>query len=73
MNDELGTNLDSEEFDTVGGFVFGLFGRQPRPGETIDSDGVRFSVEETDGRRIVLLRVEKVAQQSDAEALDLAE
>lgn len=55
LNQEIGSHLESEEFETVGGFVFGLFGRQPSPGEMIEADGYRFTVEEADGRRIVSL------------------
>jgi putative hemolysin len=73
INDELGTELDSPEFDTVGGYVFGLFGRQPKQGETIEAQGVRFTVEETDGRRIVQLLLEKAPETTDVEALDMAE
>lgn len=58
LNDEIGSDFASEEFDTIGGFVFGLFGRQPKSGEALDHEGYRFRVEETDGRRIVRVRVE---------------
>lgn len=60
VNDEVGSDFESEEFDTIGGYVFGLFGRQPKLGEQIDSDGYRFRVEDTDGRRILRLRIEKI-------------
>jgi len=58
LNDTIGSSLESEEFDTIGGYVFGLFGRQPKMGETIESDGFRFIVAESDGRRIIKLRIE---------------
>ncbi len=58
LNDEVGCSLDSAEFDTIGGYVFGLFGRQPENGETVESDGFKFTVEDTDGRRIQWVRVE---------------
>lgn len=58
LNGEIGSSIQSEEFDTVGGYVFGLFGRQPKQTEEIESDGYKFIVEETDGRRIVRLHVE---------------
>lgn len=57
VNDKIGSSFDSEEFDTIGGFVFGLFGRQPKQGDEIDVDGFRFTIMETDGRRILRLRV----------------
>lgn len=58
VNDELGTSFSSDEFDTIGGFVFGLFGRQPKLGESIVADGHRFTIAGTDGRRILRLRIE---------------
>ncbi|MCE9558558.1 MAG: hemolysin family protein [Armatimonadetes bacterium] len=57
LNDEIGSEFESEEFDTVGGFIFGAVGRQPQKGEEISLDGWDFRVEETDGRRIVRLRM----------------
>jgi putative hemolysin len=60
VSDALGVELDSEEFDTIGGFVFGLFGRQPKPNESIEAECLAFTVVETDGRRIVRLRIEKL-------------
>lgn len=58
VNREIGSEIESEEFDTIGGYVFGLFGRQPRQGETIDEGSLRFTVADTDGRRIMKLKVE---------------
>jgi putative hemolysin len=60
VNGAIGADLESDEFDTIGGYVFGLFGRQPTQGDSIDEDGYRFAVAETDGRRIIKLRVERV-------------
>lgn len=59
LNEEIGSSFESDEFDTVGGYVFGLFGRQPQEGESIEDDGYRFVVEVTDGRRIHRVSVEK--------------
>jgi len=60
LNGEVGSNFDSEEFDTVAGFVFGLFGRQPKVGEYITDGDYRFCVVESDGRRITRLRLERI-------------
>ncbi|MEZ0325622.1 MAG: hemolysin family protein [Fimbriimonas sp.] len=57
VNEAMGTNFASDEFDTIGGFVFGLFGKQPKEGESIESDDHRFTVAETDGRRILRLAI----------------
>jgi putative hemolysin len=58
VNDALRIDLPHEEFETIGGYVVGLFGRLPREGEEITaSDGVRLRVDRTRGRRILAVRV----------------
>jgi putative hemolysin len=57
VNHEIGSDFESDEFDTIGGFVFGLFGRQPSVGECIDSGDYKFEVIKTDGRRIQQLGI----------------
>jgi putative hemolysin len=60
VNYAIGSRFSSDEFDTVGGLVFGLFGRQPKSGEWIDADGYRIEVAKTDGRRILELAIRKL-------------
>ncbi len=43
---------DEDEYDTIGGLVFHRIGRVPLPGDEIDVDGLRLTVETTDGRRV---------------------
>jgi putative hemolysin len=58
VNNALGITLPHEEFETIGGFTVGLFGRLPREGEEIDAgNGVRLRVDRTRGRRILAVRV----------------
>jgi putative hemolysin len=64
----LGVQLESEEFDTIGGYVFGLFGRQPKKGESIEADSLQYVVADTDGRRIQRLRITKLAPSEPDEA-----
>ncbi|MGI8922818.1 MAG: hemolysin family protein [Fimbriimonadales bacterium] len=61
VNDEIGSNFESEEFDTLGGLLFGLFGRQPGQGEEIDQGDWILIVAETDGRRVVRVLAKKRA------------
>lgn len=68
LNDEIDADFESEEFDTIGGYVFGLFGRQPENGEQVEASGHTFTIEETDGRRIQRLRIEP--EPGDAETAD---
>ena len=60
VNEEIGSKFESEDFDTIGGYVFGLFGRQPKQGEWIDDGTYQFTVTETDGKRIIKVRIEKM-------------
>jgi len=66
VNDEIGSAFESEEFDTIGGYVFGLFGRQPKLGDDIDDEPYRFTIVETDGRRISKLKIEPITNGSPA-------
>jgi CBS domain containing-hemolysin-like protein len=52
VNEILGVDLPHEEWDTVGGLVFGLTGRVPIPGEVVRYDSVIFTTERVTGRRI---------------------
>ncbi len=59
VNDEIGSHFESEQFDTIGGYVFGLFGRQPNVSESVESNGWILTVTETDGRRIQRVHIKK--------------
>lgn len=57
INETLELSLESEDFDTIGGFVFGEFGRVPEFGEEIEFDELRFIIENVDKNRIEKLRI----------------
>ncbi len=57
LNEVLDHEISEDEYDTVGGLVFGLLGHVPEIGEFIVHDKLRFSVEELDGRRIQTVRI----------------
>lgn len=59
VNDEIDSEFESEEFDTIGGYVFGLFGKQPSDGDRIEEGHWELEVAETDGRRILRVKVRK--------------
>jgi len=43
---------DEDEYDTVGGLVYHRIGGVPQPGDEVHVDGLRLTVETTDGRRV---------------------
>jgi CBS domain containing-hemolysin-like protein len=57
FNERFKTEMPDEDYHTMAGFVFGLLGRQPEAGATIDHDGMRFDVLEIEGSRILKLAV----------------
>jgi magnesium and cobalt exporter, CNNM family len=58
FNEQFGRSLPVEDYHTIGGFVFGLLGRQPEPGDEAAHDGCRFKVLEVEGSRIERVEVE---------------
>ena len=66
---ELGWPIeDSEEYETVAGFVLELADKLPRPGDVIEKDGYQFRVQSMRGRRLSMLRV--IAPEPPAEDAD---
>ena len=57
FNEYFKTQFPEEEYETVGGFVFGLFGRVPRSGEAIAHDNFKFRIEKMKGARILNLHL----------------
>ena len=68
---------DAEEYDTVGGLMYHRIGGVPAPGDAIEVDGLRLTVESTDGRRVgkVLvtrqLKTEQAAEGDGSESSEL--
>ena len=58
FNEEVGTELAQEDFHTMAGLVFGELGRAPEVGDVVQSDGIRLSVLEVEGSRIMKIEVE---------------
>jgi len=57
LNEELDIDLPEGTWDSVGGLVFGTLGRVPVPGDVVEFDGVRLTVERVDGRRVSRVRL----------------
>ena len=56
----IGAPLESEEFNTIGGFVFGLFGRLPRVGEQVRFHSLRFLILEMEERKVSKVKITKL-------------
>jgi putative hemolysin len=58
---------DEDEFDTVGGLIYHRVGGVPSPGDEVQVNGLRLTVESTDGRRVSKVLV--VRERSEEGAL----
>lgn len=57
LNEELGTEIPDEDFDTLGGFVFDLFGKIPVKYEKVTYDSMDFIIQEMDGHKIKTVKI----------------
>ena len=58
FNEEFETELEQEDYNTMAGLVFGALGRAPEIGDEVLANGLRLSVLEVEGSRIMKLEVE---------------
>ena len=58
LNEKLGTELEAENIDTIGGFVVDHLGRVPEQGTQFTYRGIRFTIFEADERRIQRIHLE---------------
>lgn len=57
VNEQLGINFESEEFDSIGGFIIGYLKRIPEENELIEVENVKFKIESIDKNRINKIRI----------------
>ncbi|QQG40839.1 MAG: HlyC/CorC family transporter [Candidatus Levyibacteriota bacterium] len=57
-------SMKGQGYTTIGGLVFGLLGRQPEQGDTVQIGTIIFQVEKTEGKRISMLRLKKESKKS---------
>lgn len=70
LNDYLGLELESEDYDSIGGLVIGLLDHLPEEGEEVIHENLRLVVEKVERNRIDtihLYRLEPEAQQAEEE------
>ncbi len=57
VNDRFGLSLESPDYTTIGGIVFGLLGRLPRSGDQVRVAGATIEVMKMEGRRVETVKV----------------
>ena len=61
LNETLSLDIQGEDFDSIGGFIYDRLGKIPSPGDEMRADGFVVSVLSTTGRRIRKVKIVKVS------------
>jgi putative hemolysin len=72
VNEILNLDLPHDEHETLGGYVYGLFGRVPKTGESMEVNGLKLTVESTHRQRITRVRIRTTEGASSREDLPVA-
>jgi len=69
LNEVLGDEIlpETDDYETLGGFIFSQTGDLPRPKETLNYGNLHFTIEELSGKRIGKIRIEKRAPHESSE------
>ena len=60
INELVNVEINTEEYHTIGGFLFGLFGHLPKVGEQLRYHELRLLILEMDGKRIEKIKITKI-------------
>ncbi|HAK68173.1 MAG TPA: HlyC/CorC family transporter [Treponema sp.] len=60
LNEQLGTSLESEYCETIGGLISEVLEHIPAVGESIEKDGYIFSVVKMDDKRVAKVHIQKL-------------
>lgn len=72
VNEQFGLQLPEEEYNSIGGYVFGRLGRAPKVGDVVSDTGADFKVQAVDGFRVtrVIFIPRPVEEPQDATATE---
>ena len=57
INKRFDLDIPNEDFQTLGGYVFGLLGREPELNDVIEDKNITYTILEIDGRRISRIKM----------------
>jgi putative hemolysin len=66
FNELMGSELSTENADTLGGYIFSRAGRVPKVGEKIEENGLVLTIEQIVGRRIRRVRAQRTTANINA-------
>lgn len=59
FNERFDQDIPNEDFQTIGGYVFGLLGREPELNETVEDKNIKYTILELDGVKITRVKMYK--------------
>ena len=65
LNDLLGSDFSSEDYDSLGGYIMQKLDRLPEEGDTITVDGFKLVAEELDKNRIKTVRIFRLPEETE--------
>ena len=66
INERFDLDIPNEDFQPIGGYVFGLLGREPELNDVIEDKNITYTILEIDGRRISRIKMYKQTPFVDA-------
>ena len=69
LNDQLGLDLESEDYDSIGGFIIGLLDHLPEEGEEVTHKTLRFVVDKVDRNRIDKIHLYIPEEETESESV----
>lgn len=69
LNDQLGLDLESEDYDSIGGFIIGLLDHLPEEGEKVTHKTLRFVVDKVDRNRIDKIHLYIQEEETESESV----
>ena len=73
LNEMVGCQLESDEVDTIAGYVLLILKDFPKGGEELETDGLRIRIESMDKNRIEKLRIYRIPQEIETEETEQTE
>jgi len=74
LQDQIGLEIESEDYDSIGGVIIGLLDHLPEAGESVETDNhIRLIVETVEKNRIDTVHIylpEKTEEETDSEAVE---
>jgi CBS domain containing-hemolysin-like protein len=72
INDQFGLVIETDDYDTIGGWIYSQIEVPPRKNQMFDFNGFQFMIEEVENRRVSRILVRKLAMPSSEEELSEA-